>query len=70
MADWEVIEKYMPPESAVQYFLTLGFVDQPHIYVLKHIETGEIKRVLAEDRFDLGEHIADGDFVDMSDDED
>ena len=41
--------------------MTLGTSDPWYTYVLEHVDTGDEKRVVAQDGYELGEKITDGD---------
>jgi hypothetical protein len=73
MSDWKIIEKFPHlPTNAAMNLASLGTYGllgrTTYCYVIEHVETGETKRVLAEDEHELGDIIAEGDFQDADDD--
>ena len=63
MADWEVLTKYSNMGQDLQSLFNPG-MEKNYMYVIKNVETGEIKTVQATDQYELGEKISDGDFED------
>ncbi len=68
MSDWKVIGKYEWGGSMMVQLMTLGTSDPWYTYMLEHVVTGEEKRVVAQDGYELGEEIADGDWEEELDD--
>jgi hypothetical protein len=68
MSDWKVIGKYDWGGSRMAQLMTLGTSDPWYTYMLEHVNTGEEKRVVAQDGYELGEKIADGDWEEELDD--
>jgi hypothetical protein len=66
MSDWKVTGKRMMPFDIVADLISLSLWTKAHqesyIYEIEHVETGETKEVYADDRFQLGEKIADGEW--------
>ncbi len=69
MSDWKVIGRHRPASSELTGAIP-GFPESIwYVYTIENTETGEEKEVTAEDRYELGELIAEGDFDDEDDDE-
>jgi len=69
MSTWKIIEKHRDvlTDAAMNIASlgTYGFAgNKTYRYVLEHVETGETKRLSAENEYELGDLIADGDFDD------
>lgn len=65
MSDWTVIKKKkIPAEEFVEAF-TLGGMPASFIFVIED-EYGERKVVYADNSYELGDAIADGDFSEVS----
>lgn len=61
MADWEIVEKYQSGSQSIAAIMNPGMAPD-YSYWVKNIETGELKLVKAEDEYELGEKISEGDF--------
>lgn len=75
MADWEIISKREAIlEDGLWTIVSLGaykiFGCKSYEYIIEHTETGKRKTVFAENEYELGEIIADGDFDDDDDKDD
>jgi hypothetical protein len=78
MSDWKVIDThsdlYDEAEGLAATIITAPFKmlagkppsrEQPYkTYTVENEDTGEVKRVRARDRYELGDRISEGEFVD------
>ena len=67
MSSWKIIEKHRDVVTdASMNIASLGtyglFGNKTYRYVIENTETGDVKRVSAEDEYELGDLIADGAF--------
>lgn len=67
MSSWKIIEKHRDViTDASMNIASMGtyglFGNKTFRYVIENTETGDIKKVSAENEYDLGDLIADGDF--------
>ena len=62
MDDWEIINRELEPVEGVINPLVGG--STPYIYTVRHRESGDTRKVIANNEDDLGEKIANGDFDD------
>ena len=68
MSNWIVIDKHMDAGDVAGLVFSLGIIQDYH-YTVENEETGERKLVAANDRYELGERISEGDFEDVEEDE-
>ncbi|HWM94342.1 MAG TPA: hypothetical protein VN493_26535 [Thermoanaerobaculia bacterium] len=69
MGDWKIKDKSEDPISVVKGVITFGLSDRWYKYDVENVESGERKTVTADDEYELGEKISDGDFDEVESDE-
>jgi hypothetical protein len=62
MSEWEIVGREQETVEAIINPLVDGAV--PYIYTMKHLETGETRKVIAYNETELGEKIENGEFYD------
>jgi hypothetical protein len=69
-SQWEVLAKDETFTSGVTRIFTGGMPDPNYRYLVKNVETGHLRTVIAENALELGERISEGDFEFAEDEED
>jgi len=64
MSNWTVVDKHMDAGDIAGAVFSFGIIQDYH-YTIENEETGERKLVAANDKYELGDRISEGDFEEV-----